>query len=145
MTCIRQAGCAAATGAVVALMVTACSLNADPSADSVQGCDPITVGVTVYGTSSFVSQCKEGTEAYAEARDIALLWESAGGDPTTHEALVMQFIDADVDAIVIVPALADLLAVVLHAAQAAGIEMMGLLGRGLHNSLGFAQPTGRGF
>ena len=121
---IRGSRAALAAGTALLLAMSGCSSSPAPSADSGQVCGPVTIGATVYDMSSFVTQGKEGMDAYAKARDITLLWESAGGDPKAQEAQVQQFIDAGVDAIVIVPTLADLLDDELRAAQVADIPVI---------------------
>lgn len=92
----------------------------DPSA----GADSITVGVTVYDMSSFITQGKEGMEAYAKANDINLQWNSAGGDVSTQANQMDQYVNAKVDAIIIVPVQADSLQPQVAAAKAAGIPVI---------------------
>jgi ribose transport system substrate-binding protein len=88
------------------------------------GADTITVGVTVYDMSSFITQGKEGMEAYAAANDITLQWNSAGGDVSTQANQVDQYISAGVDAIIIVPVQADSLGPQAAAAKAADIPVI---------------------
>ncbi|MGY1636947.1 substrate-binding domain-containing protein [Geodermatophilus sp. SYSU D00742] len=113
---------AVALGGVLLLGTAACgagdeSVNAD-------GEGPIRVGVTVYDMSSFITQGQEGMEAYAEANDIELLWNSAGNDVATQASQVDQLVNAGVDAIIIVPVQADSLGPQLQAAQAADIPVI---------------------
>ncbi|MGY1622894.1 substrate-binding domain-containing protein [Geodermatophilus sp. SYSU D00965] len=113
---------AVALGGVLLLGTAACgagdeSVNAD-------GEGPIRVGVTVYDMSSFITQGQEGMEAYAEANDIELLWNSAGNDVSTQATQVDQLVNAGVDAIIIVPVQADSLGPQLQAAQAANIPVI---------------------
>lgn len=84
----------------------------------------ITIGVTVYDMSSFITQGKEGMEAYAAANDITLQWNSAGGDVATQANQMDQYVSAHVDAIVIVPVQADSLQPQVSAAKAAGIPVI---------------------
>ena len=112
------AAAAIAAGTVVAL--TGCGAG-DPNAG---GADTITVGVTVYDMSSFITQGKEGMEAYAAANDIELQWNSAGGDVSTQANQVDQYVSAGVDAIIIVPVQADSLGPQVEAAKAAKIPVI---------------------
>ncbi|WP_156750474.1 substrate-binding domain-containing protein [Mycobacterium sp. 852013-50091_SCH5140682] len=111
------------TAAVLALMVSVAACGAgDPSAKNGQ---PSTrVGVTVYDMSSFITQGKEGAEAYAKANNIDLVWNSAGGDVSTQASQVDQLINQKVDAIVIVPVQADSLAPQMASAKAANIPVI---------------------
>jgi ribose transport system substrate-binding protein len=108
-----------ATAATVAFALSGCGAG-DPSANS----NTITVGVTVYDMSSFITQGKEGMEAYAAANDIELQWNSAGGDVATQANQFDQFVNAGVDAIIIVPVQADSLQPQVEAAKAAGIPVI---------------------
>lgn len=111
------AASAVAAGTVLAL--TGCGAG-DPAASE----NNITVGVTVYDMSSFITQGKEGMEAYAKANDITLQWNSAGGDVATQANQVDQYVNADVDAIIIVPVQADSLAPQVAAANAKEIPVI---------------------
>jgi len=82
------------------------------------------VGVTVYDMSSFITQGKEGMEAYAKTHDIQLLWNSAGGDVSTQANQVEQLINQAVDAIIIVPVQADSLGPQLAQAKAKDIPVL---------------------
>ena len=104
----------------MALATSACGAG-DPSAASGNA---ITVGVTVYDMSSFITQGKQGMEAYAAARDITLQWNSAGGDVSVQASQVDQYINAKLDAIIIVPVQADSLGPQVAAAKAAGIPVI---------------------
>jgi len=108
------------TAVPVALAASACGAG-DPSAASGNA---ITVGVTVYDMSSFITQGKQGMEAYAAARDITLQWNSAGGDVSAQASQVDQYINAKLDAIIIVPVQADSLGPQVAAAKAAGIPVI---------------------
>lgn len=108
------------TAVPVALATSACGAG-DPSAASGNA---ITVGVTVYDMSSFITQGKQGMEAYAAARDITLQWNSAGGDVSVQASQVDQYINAKLDAIIIVPVQADSLGPQVAAAKAAGIPVI---------------------
>lgn len=108
---------AIATGTMLAL--TGCGAG-----DATGGADTITVGVTVYDMSSFITQGKEGMEAYAEANDIALQWNSAGGDVSTQANQVDQYVSAGVDAVIIVPVQADSLGPQVEAAKAQDIPVI---------------------
>jgi ribose transport system substrate-binding protein len=84
----------------------------------------IKVGVTVYNMSSFITQGKEGMEAFAAANNIELLWNSANNDVATQASQVESLINQGVAAIIIVPVQADSLQPQLEAAQAAGIPVL---------------------
>ncbi|MHB1342417.1 MAG: substrate-binding domain-containing protein [Coriobacteriia bacterium] len=86
--------------------------------------EQIRVGVTVYNMSSFITQGKEGMEAFAEANDIELLWNSANNDVATQATQVESLINQGVDAIIIVPVQADSLQPQLEAAKEAGIPVL---------------------
>src|SRR6185436_7705584 len=77
----------------------------------------IRIGVTVYDMSSFIAQGKEGMQAYANANNIRLLWNSAGNDVSTQASQVDQLINQRVNAIVIVPVHAQSLAPQLRDAK----------------------------
>lgn len=119
------AAAAIAAGTVIAL--TGCGAgdpNAGGAAGATGGADAITVGVTVYDMSSFITQGKEGIEAYAAANNIDLQWNSAGGDVSTQANQVDQYVSAGVDAIIIVPVQADSLGPQVEAAKAAKIPVI---------------------
>jgi ribose transport system substrate-binding protein len=116
------------TAAALALTVSACGAG-DPSAGGGQegggaGGDALRIGVSVYDMSSFITAGKEGMEAYAEANDIELLWNSAGLDVNTQASQVDQYVSAGVDAIIVVPVQADSLQPQVQAAKAAGIPLL---------------------
>jgi len=106
--------------AATVLALTGCGAG-DPNASNA---DTITVGVTVYDMSSFITQGKEGMEAYAAANDIELQWTSAGGDVSTQANQMDQFVNSGVDAIIIVPVQADSLQPQVAAAKAADIPVI---------------------
>ncbi|MGO1629815.1 substrate-binding domain-containing protein [Microbacterium sp.] len=114
---IRLATAAVAAGTAVSL--AGCGAG-DPSA----GADTITVGVSVYDMSSFITQGREGMERYAAANDIDLQWNSAGNDVTAQADQVDQYVSAGVDAIIIVPVQADTLEPQVAAAQGADIPVI---------------------
>jgi len=64
---------------------------------------PITIGVSVYNMSSFITAGQDGMNQYAKDNGITLQWNSANNDVTTQANQVDQFVGAKVDAIVIVP------------------------------------------
>lgn len=82
------------------------------------------IGVTVYDMSSFVTQGKEGMEAYAKARDIQLIWNSANNDVSTQADQVDQMINQGVKAIVIDPVQANSLGPQIAKAKAKGIPVV---------------------
>jgi hypothetical protein len=65
---------ASAAGSAVA------SAAASAAASGAANCpEKIKVGVTVYDMSSFITQGQEGMQAFADANNIELVWNSAGG------------------------------------------------------------------
>lgn len=116
-----SAAASLAMAGTLAISLTGCGAG-DPTANA--GTDAITVGVTVYDMSSFITQGKEGMEAYAAANDISLQWNSAGGDVSTQANQMEQYINAGLDAIVIVPVQADSLGPQLAAAKTANIPVI---------------------
>lgn len=111
--------------ASTAVALTGCGAG-DPKAASGDsgGEEQIVVGVTVYDMSSFITQGKEGMEAYATANDIQLQWNSAGGDVSSQATQVDQYVSAAVDAIIIVPVQADSLGPQVQAAAASDIPVI---------------------
>lgn len=106
-----------AVSTVIALAVTG-AVSA-PAANAAK----IKIGVTVYDMSSFITQGKEGMEAFAAANNIQLVWNSAGGDVATQASQVEQMINQKVKGIIIVPVQADSLAPQVKAAKAAQIPV----------------------
>ncbi|MFV0427258.1 MAG: substrate-binding domain-containing protein [Beutenbergiaceae bacterium] len=126
---VKAAGAFAAAG----LLIAGCGAgdpNAQGGGDSGGGDNGdgggsgLTVGVTVYDMSSFITQGQEGMEAYAEANDISLLWNSASLDVAEQANQMDQFINSGVDAIVVVAVQADSLGPQLEAAAAADIPVI---------------------
>lgn len=120
-TFLRRVGLAAVPLAL--LTATAACGAGDPTAGD-GGEDQLRIGVTVYDMSSFITQGQEGMNAYAEANNIKLLWNSAGGDVATQATQVDQLINQQVDAIIIVPVQADSLGPQMTAAKEAGIPVI---------------------
>ncbi|OZM82763.1 substrate-binding domain-containing protein [Pseudonocardia sp. MH-G8] len=117
ITKLRRAFTAVGTAAV--LTTSAACGAGDPAADAA-----MQIGVTVYDMSSFISQGREGMEAYAAAHDIDLVWTSAGDDVSTQASQVEQLVNQGVDAIIIVPVQADSLGPQLAQAEAASIPVL---------------------
>jgi ribose transport system substrate-binding protein len=117
---------AVASCLLVALVAAGCGGQGDESASagSDGGEARTRIGVTVYDMSSFITQGKEGMEAYARANDIELLWNSARGDVSTQASQVEQLINARVDAIIIVPVQADSLGPQVQQARQADIPVL---------------------
>jgi ribose transport system substrate-binding protein len=123
-TISRRVAVTAAALTTTALLAACSSADADDAGtDAEAGGDAPVVGVTVYDMSSFITQGQEGMEAYAEANGIDLQWNSAGGDVSTQANQVDQYIDAGVDAIIIVPVQADSLGPQMERAQEEGIPV----------------------
>lgn len=113
---------------VTIAVVTACGAG-DPSRNaggSAQGhsSKQLTIGVSVYDMSSFITAGKAGMESYAKANNIKLAWNSANLDVSTQADQVQQLINAKVDAIVVVPVQANSLQPQVAAAKAAGIPII---------------------
>ena len=119
---------ALAAVATTLLAVSACGAG-DTSAPSNEaagagGADAMRIGVSVYDMSSFITAGKEGVDTYAEANGVDVLWNSANLDVATQANQVDQFINAEVDAIIVVPVQADSLSPQVAAAKAAGIPLL---------------------
>ena len=114
------------SASVLTVSLAACGAG-DPSAgggSGSAGAKQLTIGVTVYDMSSFITAGKEGMESYAKANNIKLAWNSANLDVTTQANQMTQLINAKVDAIVVVPVQADSLQPQVAAAKAAGIPVI---------------------
>ena len=111
-----------ATAAALVLTVSACGAG-DPTKDA-GGPQPLRIGVSVYDMSSFITAGKEGMEAYADANNIELLWNSANLDVSTQASQLDQFVNAKVDAIVVVPVQADSLGPQVTTAKNADIPVV---------------------
>lgn len=109
--------------AVGALALTGCGAG-DPASKGADGEQPLTIGVSVYDMSSFITQGQEGMEAYADANGIDLVWNSADLDVSKQATQLQQYVDQKVDAIVVVPVQADSLGPQLEAAAAADIPVV---------------------
>lgn len=107
----------------MALTTAACGAG-DPNASSGSGPKPLRIGVSVYDMSSFITAGKSGMESYADSNKVDLLWNSASLDVATQASQIDQFIDAKVDAIVVVPVQADSLEPQVTKAKAAGIPVI---------------------
>jgi ribose transport system substrate-binding protein len=119
----RVAGIGVAALAITAL--SACGAG-DPSANTTaaNGEKAITVGITVYDMSSFITEGKEGIDTYAKENGITVLWNSANNDVSTQASQVDQYISAKVDAIIVVPVQADTLQPQVASALAAKIPLL---------------------
>jgi ribose transport system substrate-binding protein len=82
------------------------------------------IGVTVYDMSSFITAGKEGMDAYANANNIELVWNSANGDVSTQANQVDSLINQGVNAIIIVPIQADSLGPQVASAKAKNIPLV---------------------
>ncbi|HEY5319244.1 MAG TPA: substrate-binding domain-containing protein, partial [Galbitalea sp.] len=118
----------AATGVAILAVASLSACGAgDPSASTsktASGEKHITVGITVYDMSSFVTEGKEGIDAYAAANNITILWNSASNDVSTQATQVDQYVSAKVNAIIVVPVQADTLLPQVAEAKAAGIPLL---------------------
>ncbi|MFI7449794.1 substrate-binding domain-containing protein [Nonomuraea sp. NPDC049714] len=123
---IKSAFAAAAAG--VAMLATSACGAGDTSANTGEAGAPdasgVRVGISVYDMSSFITAGKAGIDAYAKANDIEVLWNSANLDVATQANQVDQFINAGVDAIMVVPVQADSLGPQVAAAKAKDIPFL---------------------
>lgn len=103
--------------------LSGCSATNGSATEGAPNDAEVTIGVTVYGQDNFATQGREGIEAYAQQRDINLLWNSANSDVATQANQIDQYINAGVDAILIAPVQYDSLSPQLKAASAAGIKI----------------------
>ncbi len=110
---------AAATAA--ALTLAACGGDGGGGED---GEEPLTIGVTVYAMESFITEGQEGIDQYAEDNNIEILWNAADNDVSTQADHIDQYVNAGVDAIVIVPVQAETLEAQVNAANAADIPIL---------------------
>lgn len=119
------AGCAGGAEEPAAEEQPAANEEADAGTEEAAGtCGPLSIGVTVYNMSSFITQGQEGMEAFAAVNDIELLWNSADNDVATQASQMDTMINQGVDAIIIVPAAADSLQPQLQAASDADIPVI---------------------
>ncbi|GAA5049235.1 ribose transport system substrate-binding protein [Thermocatellispora tengchongensis] len=125
---IRSLRAIALAAASVTLLATSACGAGDPNAaaggSGESGGDRIRVGISVYDMSSFITAGKAGIDAYAKANDIEVLWNSANLDVSTQANQVDQYINAGVDAIMVVPVQADSLAPQVAAAKAKNIPFL---------------------
>jgi ribose transport system substrate-binding protein len=123
-----------AVGAVMTLGLAACAggTTEEPTTDTAEGgeattesvCGDLSIGVSVYNMSSYITQGQEGMQAFADSNNIELLWNSADDDVATQASQVDTLVNQGVDAIIIVPAQADSLRPQLEAANEAGIPVL---------------------
>jgi len=115
------------------LLLSACSSGGTPadtsspsgSSSAATGSDKaLTIGVTVYNMSSFISAGKDGIDQYAKDNNITIQWNSANNDVTTQANQVDQYIGAGVDAILIVPVQQGTLQPQVDSAKAKGIPLI---------------------
>jgi ribose transport system substrate-binding protein len=118
----------AITTATTLLLMTAACGAGDPNkagSDATSSASgTIRVGVSVYDMSSFITAAKEGVDSYAKANNIDVLWNSASLDVATQANQVDQFVNAGVDAIIVVPVLADSLAPQVASAKLKKIPLL---------------------
>lgn len=120
---------ALASAATSLLAVTACGAGDPNKASTNPAAAPgapktVKIGVSVYDMSSFITAGKEGVDTYAKANNVNVLWNSANLDVATQANQVDQFINAGVDAIIVVPVQADSLAPQVAKAKAAKIPFL---------------------
>jgi ribose transport system substrate-binding protein len=115
----------AALAGAAALTLAGCGAG-DPSANQStndKGQKPITIGVSVYDMSSFVTEGKQGVDTYAAENNIKILWNAANNDVSTQASQIDQYVTAGVDAIVVIPVQADSLQPQVAEAKAAKIPI----------------------
>jgi len=112
----------------VALVSTSACGAGDPNQASqgsaTSGSDKIRIGVSVYDMSSFITAGKAGIDAYAKANNIEVLWNTANLDVSTQANQIDQYINAGVNAIVVVPVQADSLKPQVASAKAKKIPLL---------------------
>lgn len=109
------------------LLATAACGAGDPSKNAggaASGGGQLRIGVSVYDMSSFITAGKAGIDSYAKAHNIDVLWNSANLDVSTQANQVDQFINAGVDAIIVVPVQANSLAPQVASAKAKKIPFL---------------------
>jgi ribose transport system substrate-binding protein len=112
--------------ATAVLAATACGAG-DPNKNAGSPASAggrVRIGVSVYDMSSFITAGKAGIDAYAKANNIDVLWNSANLDVNTQANQVDQFINAGVNAIIVVPVQADSLAPQVASAKAKKIPFL---------------------
>jgi ribose transport system substrate-binding protein len=126
----------ALAAASTTLLATAACGAGDPNKNaggSTSGGGKLRIGVSVYDMSSFITAGKAGIDAYAKAHNIDILWNSANLDVSTQANQVDQFINAGVNAIIVVPVQADSLAPQVASAKAKKIPFLAV-NAGLNSS-----------
>jgi ribose transport system substrate-binding protein len=111
-------------GAIALAGTLAAGLTACGAGDTTANKNSTRIGVTVYDMSSFITAGKEGMDAYAKAKNIELVWNSANNDVSTQASQVDSLINQGVDAIIVVPAQADSLGPQVASAKAKGIPLL---------------------
>lgn len=120
-------GAAVTCVAVTAACGAGDSTNTTPAASggaSGTGDKKVTIGVTVYNMSSFVTAGQSGMQAYSDSANISMLWNSANMDVGTQATQVDQYINQKVDGIVVIPVQADSLGPQVTKAKTAGIPLI---------------------
>jgi len=111
-----------------ALLSTAACGAGDPNKNAggtaSGGNGSVRVGISVYDMSSFITAGKAGIDSYAKANNIEVLWNSANLDVNTQASQVDQFVNAGVNAIIVVPVQADSLAPQVASAKAKNIPFL---------------------
>jgi ribose transport system substrate-binding protein len=96
----------------------------ETSSGNAGGDKAITIGVSVYNMSSFITAGKDGIDAYAKDNNITIKWNSANNDVATQANQIDQYVSAGVDAILIVPVQQETLQPQLEAALAKDIPFV---------------------
>lgn len=130
----NRRGLLLATSSVAALVLAGCATAAEEPATTTSAaadaagaateCTDLSIGVSPYGMSSFITQGQEGMEAFADANGIELLWTSAENDIATQASQIDTFINQGVNAIIIAPVGADSLGPQLQATADAKIPVI---------------------
>ena len=116
---------------VMLLSTAACGAGGSSKAASAGG--QIRIGVTTYEMSSFITAGQAGIDAYAKANNIDVLWNSANNDVSQQANQIDQYIQAGVNAIIVMPVQADSLAPEMASAKAKKIPILDV-NTSLHSS-----------
>lgn len=109
--------------ALLTLTLSAAGCTSGTQGSGDPGDAKVRIGVSMYAEDNFSAQGKEGMEAYAKARNIDLVWNSADFDVTKQANQIDQYVNAKMDGILIAAVQYDSLAPQLAAAKAAGVKI----------------------
>jgi len=101
----------------------------DTAIDSAKAADPnkkITIGVTVYYMTEFVTLMKSGIESEAKAQNADLIFLDANNDVNKQLSQIENLIAQKVDVILVAAVDSDAIVPALDKAKEAGIQLVGL-------------------